>query len=123
MKSILLLGDSVWFDALAANLSVTQEINIVRADPTAAQAFIAPAAIDLVVMEESHIGEMPGLLRIYPTAAVLAVNLATGSLTALHGQSWVARSFQDVAQTVRDMTFSAPPLTGRLFALPRRTEP
>ena len=104
MKTILLSGNSIWFDGLADSLPEVQSLHVVRADPANVHLLANSSQVDLVVMDETPTMDLLSMLHIFPAAVLLVVNLATGRLTVVHGQSYVVSTVQEVVQLIRGIT-------------------
>ena len=98
MKTVLLFGDSIWFDGLIGSLPEVQALQVVRADPANVQLLAGHTEVDLVVMAETPDVDLLALIHTFPAAVMLVVDLATGRLTVLHGQSYVVSTMQEVVQ-------------------------
>ena len=104
MKTILLSGNSIWFDGLADSLPEAQALHVVRADPADVHRLANSNEVDLVVMDETPNMDLLSMLHTFPAAVLLVVDLATGRLTVVHGQSYVVSTMQEVVQLIRGIT-------------------
>ena len=105
MKKILVYGNSLWFDGLTSSLPETQALRVIRADLAGLQQLAGETGIDLVMMDSAAANlHLLNMLHIFPTAVLLVVDLATGRLTVLQGQSFVVSTMQEVVQLVRGVT-------------------
>lgn len=104
MKTVLLFGNSIWFDGLIGSLPDVHALHIVRADAANVHLLASSAEIDLVVLDETSSVDLLDLFHTFPAALLLVVDLATGRLTVLHGQSYVVSTMQEVVQLIRGIT-------------------
>ena len=104
MKTILLAGNSIWFDGLANSLPEVQALHVVRTDPAAVHLLANSSEVDLVVMDEIPNIDLFSMLHTFPTAILLFINLATGQVTVVQGQSFVASTMQEVVQFICGIT-------------------
>ena len=104
MKTILLSGNSIWFGGLANSLPEVHALHVVRTDPVNVHLLADYGEVDLVVMDETPNMDLLSILHTFPAAVLLVVNLATGRLTVVHGQSYVVSTMQEVVQLIRGIT-------------------
>ena len=77
---------------------------MVRVDPANVHLLADHDEVDLVVMDETPNMDLLAMLHTCPAAVLLVVNLATGRLTVVHGQSYVVSTMQEVVQLIRGIT-------------------
>lgn len=110
MKTILLYGHSLWFDALIGSFPEQPNLHIVRADAATLYQLQQFVAIDLIVADTAADVNALDLFRLFPAAVLLVVDLATGRLTVLQGQSTIVSTVQEVVHVMRGITAVRAPL-------------
>ncbi len=101
MKKILLYGNSLWFDGLATYLPNLAELHVTRLVPTDPSDLPAIPETTLILMDQALEANALALMRHYPIAVLLSIDIATGKLTVLQSQTWQVNSMHDLAQFMR----------------------
>lgn len=104
MKKILLYGNTLWFDGLATYLPNLAELHVTRLCPADLANLPAMPETSLILMDQTLEANALALMRHYPTAVMLSIDIATGKLTVLQSQTWQVNSVHDLAQFMRGVT-------------------
>ena len=104
MKKILLYGNSLWFDGLATYLPNLAECHVTRLNPTDWENLPAVSEATLIVVDQTLEMHALGLMRRYPTAMLISIDITTGKLTVLQGQTLHVTSIQELAHLMRGVT-------------------
>ena len=100
MKTILLLGNSLWFAGLEAGLAANDDYQIVNASLHASDKFPGSTYVDLIVVDQLQSVNWLELLTTFPATTVLHVDIAHGKLTTLIGATQAVTSVQDIVQLI-----------------------
>lgn len=105
MNKILVYGNSLWFDGLTSSLPETQALRMNGGDATGLLQLAGETGIDLVMMDTASAKlNLLTVINTFPATVVLVIDLATGQLTVLHGQSFTVSTIQEVVQLIRGVT-------------------